>query len=49
MRNAGPTPNGVPCTTATPSASNNSVTKSSSVVSFLPVGAVLPMVPAQDG
>ena len=39
----------VPCTTATPSASRSSVTKSSSVASFLPVDAVLPMVPAQDG
>src|SRR3954463_7765192 len=49
MRNAGPKPNGVPCTTATPSASNSSVTNSSSFVIFLPDGAVLPIVPAQDG
>src|SRR5262249_40520963 len=49
MRNAGPKPNGVPCTTATPSASNSSLTKSSSLTSLCPVGAVLPMAPAQDG
>ena len=49
LRKAGPTPKGVPCTTATPSASKSSVTKSSSVASFLPVGAILPIVPAQDG
>ena len=39
MRNAGPNPNGVPCTTATPSASRSSVTKCSSVVIRLPDGA----------
>ena len=39
----------VPCTTATPSASSNSVTKSSSLASFLPAGVALPIVPAQDG
>ena len=37
MRNAGPSPKAVPCTTATPSASSSSVTKSSSLTSFLPV------------
>ena len=40
MRKAGPSPNAVPCTTATPSASSNSVTKSSSLESFFPVEAV---------
>ena len=39
MRNAGADPNAVPCTTATPSASSSSVTKSSSVSSLLPEGA----------
>ena len=47
IRKAGPKPNADPCTTATPSASSSSVTKSSSVWSFLPDGVVLPMAPAQ--
>src|SRR5262245_26427133 len=38
MRNAGPTPKGVPCTTATPSDSKSSVTKSSSVLIRFPDG-----------
>src|SRR3954453_21909851 len=49
MRNAGPRPNAEPCTTATPSFSKSSVTKSSSLAITLPDGEVLPMVPAQDG
>src|SRR6185437_4515025 len=49
IRNAGPRPNAEPCTTATPSFSRSSVTKSSSLPIFLPDGEVLPMVPAQDG
>src|SRR3954471_16992146 len=49
IRNAGPSPNAEPCTTATPSFSKSSVTKSSSLAITLPDGEVLPMVPAQDG
>src|SRR5207248_1520551 len=49
IRKAGPEPNAEPCTTATPSFSRSSVTKSSSVSSFLPDGAVLPIVPGHDG
>src|SRR4051794_35749164 len=49
IRNAGPSPNAEPCTTATPSFSKSSVTKSSSLAMTLPDGEVLPMVPAQDG
>src|SRR6202000_145205 len=49
IRNAGPSPNADPCTTATPSVSSNSVTKSWSLSMTLPDGEVLPMVPAQDG
>src|SRR6185437_15992518 len=49
MRKAGPRPNAVPCTTATPSASRSSVAKSSSPASFLPVEALRPIAPAHDG
>jgi len=40
IRKAGPTPKGVPCTTATPSDSKSSVTKSSSVLIRFPTGGL---------